>query len=86
MRFLTMQRLIGSRRQYQNLVPFVGQQFGVNLNGNLQVKRQLLCPRDQLVYNRITDVAQFVADLGLVLEKLGEMRQGGDIFHCVKVD
>lgn len=81
-----MQRLIRSRRQHENLVPLVRQQFGVYLDGYLQVEGQLLRPRHQLVHDRIADVAQLVANLRFVLEKLGEVRQRGNVLHRIEID
>lgn len=82
---LAVHRLVGGRRQHQNLVPLVREQLRVDLHRDVHVEGQLARPRDQLVHDGITDVAELVPDLRLVGEELTKMRQGRYVLHSITV-
>ena len=52
--------LVGGGGQHQQLVPLVGQQPGVDLNGNLIVEWKLSGPVNELEDNPVPDTAQLV--------------------------
>ena len=57
---VSMNCLVRGSGQYQELVPFVGQQPGVNFHGNLIVKWQSSSPLNKFDDDSVSDAAQFV--------------------------
>ena len=53
-------RLVGGGGEDQELVPLVGQQTGVDLNGNLRVEGKLPRPADQLQDNSVSNLTQLL--------------------------
>ena len=57
---LAVDGLVGRGGEDQELVPLVGQQPGVDLDGNLRVEGELPCPADQLQDNSVSNLTELL--------------------------
>ena len=59
--------LVRRRGEHQQLVPLVRQQLGVDVHGNVVVERKATGPLNQLVHDRVADLAELLLKVRSVL-------------------
>ena len=66
--------LVGGGGEDQELVPLVGQQPGVDLNGNLRVEGKLPRPADQLQDNSVSNLTQLLRQVrSTLIQKISDI-------------